>query len=71
MTLPSASAGYGVHLSVGLNGDIGDPRPLGDRVFFHAGKASIARENAEYIMNQNQMELKIGLPVDNSIVKVF
>lgn len=65
-SLRAASAGYGVQLSVKLSELCADPRPLGDKVFFHGPRkptkkgARAAEEAAQWVMEQNQMEAAIG-----------
>jgi hypothetical protein len=65
----SATAGMGVHLTVIMSKLCDDPRPLGDRIFFHGprsgtklsrGDMERSREAAEGVMLQNQLQAKIG-----------
>jgi selenocysteine-specific translation elongation factor len=53
--IDSATAGEGVRLSVALDKNSGDPRPLGDKCFLFKGK-----EMALFLMNQNQLEFSFG-----------
>lgn len=72
--LPSAGPGWAVRLTVLVHKEAADPRPLGDRCFFHsptslAAKAQgysagqverAAKAMSEYVMEQHQMELTLG-----------
>ncbi len=58
----TASAGFGVQLTVKLSTLINEPRPLGDKIYFHGPAKSFtaAKEAAEHVMLQNQMEARLG-----------
>jgi hypothetical protein len=65
----SATAGMGVHLTVVMSKQCDDPRPLGDRIFFHGPRNGVklsktdkekSREAAEAVMLQNQLQAKIS-----------
>lgn len=67
-----AIPGCSISVSISNHKDANEPRPLGDNVYFHRDpftdgikgsqkkKNSLALRFSEYIMNQNQYNLKFG-----------